>query len=403
MKVLHVISSVDPRGGGPIEGVFASSAVWSRHGHERHIVSLDAADAPWVATSPVTVFAIGITGRWYRALRRVLPWLRYGYSPALTRWLQSCAEDYDAVIVNGLWNYASYGSWRALRNLEVPYFVFTHGMLDPWFNTAYPIKTFFKLTFWKLFEHKVLRDACGVLFTCDEERQLAPQSFRPYAAKEFVVGYGTRDIDGDPEAQRRAFLAQVPKLADRKFILFLSCIHPKKGVDLLIQAFARHARTFPEIDLVIAGPDQTGWKAELQRLAGELGVAKRIHWPGMLSGEPKWGAFRSAAYFALPSHQENFGIVVAEAMALSKPVLITNKVNIWREIETDGAGLVVNDDVDSIAAGSYKMCALSPLQLDAIGRKARKCFVERYDLENNAMQLLALFASQSPVPAIAAE
>ena len=90
-------------------------------------------------------------------------------------------------------------------------------------------------------------------------------------------------------------------------------------------------------------------------------------------------------------------------MALSKPVLITNKVNIWREIATDGAGLVVNDDVKSIAAGLQKMCALSPLQLDEIGRKARKCFIERYDLEENAMQLLALFASLSPGTAIAAE
>ena len=151
----------------------------------------------------------------------------------------------------------------------------------------------------------------------------------------------------------------LPELKGRKFILFLSRIHPKKGVDLLIQAFARHAKTFPEIDLVIAGPDQTGSKSALQKLARELGVDNRIYWPGMLSGDAKWGAFRSAEFFVLPSHQENFGIVVAEAMALSKPVLITNKVNIWREIEADGAGLVVNDDVEGIAAGLRKMCELS--------------------------------------------
>ena len=395
MRVLHVIASVDPRTGGPVEGVFSSSSVWSRHGHTRHIVSLDPPEAPWVEGAPVPSFAMGIGGRFYGLLRRILPWLRYGYTPKLTRWLQTHVDDYDAIIINGLWNYASYGTWRALHNANTPYFVFTHGMLDPWFNKAYPTKTFFKTIFWKLFEHKVLRDARGVMFTCEEERQLASQSFSPYVAQEVVVGYGTRDVEGDPARQRAAFAAKVPQVQGRKFILFLSRIHPKKGVDLLIEAFARHAATFPEFDLVIAGPDQTDWRRDLQRLAEKLGVSERVFWPGMLSGDAKWGAFRAAEFFALPSHQENFGIVVAEAMALSKPLLITNKVNIWREIEQDGAGLVVDDELEAIAAGLREMCGLSSAERDAIGLKARKCFLERYDLEQNAMWLLAVLSHMS--------
>ncbi len=348
-----------------------------------------------MARSPIKTFAVGLPGKGYRSLRRVLPWLRYGYTPRLTRWLNIHANNYDTVIVNGLWNYASYGSWRALHKLGAPYFVFTHGMLDPWFNTAYPAKTFFKALFWKFCEHKVLRDARGALFTCEEERELAPRSFSPYVVKGFVVGFGARDVEGDPEAQRAAFAATIPKVRDRKFILFLSRIHQKKGVDLLIEAFARLAATFPDIDLVIAGPDQTGWMGELQKLASVRGVAERIHWPGMLEGAAKWGAFRSAEFFTLPSHQENFGIVVAEAMALGKPVLISNKVNIWREIEADGAGLVVNDDVEGIATGLQRMCALSTLQLSEIGARARRCFLDRYNAENNAMHLLALMARLS--------
>ena len=395
MKVLHVIASVDPRGGGPIEGVFSSSRVWSQHGHERHIVSLDPPGAPCVQKSPIPVFAMGLDGRLYTFLRRRFSWLRYGYTPHLTRWLNSHADEYDAIIVNGLWNYASFGSWRAMRKSKVPYFVFTHGMLDPWFNTAYPTKTFFKTLFWKLFEHKVLRDARGVMFTCEEERQLARQSFSPYVTHEIVVGYGTRDVEGDPEAQRAAFAATVPEVEGRKFILFLSRLHPKKGVDLLIQAFARHATMFPAIDLVIAGPDQTGWKRDLQQLAEKLGVSDRIFWPGMLSGDAKWGAFRAAEFFVLPSHQENFGIVVAEAMALGKPVLITNKVNIWREIQQDGAGLVVEDGTEAIAAGLREMCAFSSAERDAMGLKARNCFLKRYNLELNAMQLLRVLSQMS--------
>lgn len=396
MKVLHVISSVDPRSGGPIEGVFSTSAVWARHGHECDILSLDPPNASWVARAPIKTFAVGPQGKAYCSLRRVLPWLRYGYAPRLAPWLNIHAKDYDAIIVNGLWNYASYGSWQGLHKLGAAYFVFTHGMLDPWFNRAYPKKAFFKALFWKFLEHKVLRDARAVLFTCEEERQLAPRSFSPYVARGFVAGFGARDVEGDPEVQRAAFASKVPEVKDRKFILFLSRIHQKKGVDLLIDAFARCAQTFPDIDLVIAGPDQTGWMGELQKRASMRGVAKRVHWPGMLEGAAKWGSFRSAEFFTLPSHQENFGIVVAEAMALSKPVLISNKVNIWREIEADGAGLVVNDDVDAIAAGLQRMCALSRSELSEIGACARRCFLDRYNVENNAMQLLDLMARLSP-------
>jgi glycosyltransferase involved in cell wall biosynthesis len=390
MKVLHVIASVDPRGGGPIEGVFSSSSVWFRHGHERHILSLDSPDEPWVKESPIPTFAVGVPGHWYSVVRRILPWLRYSYTPNLTKWLRKFAQDYDAVIINGLWNYASLGSWRALRNSDVPYFVFTHGMLDPWFNRAYPNKHIIKNLFWKLFERKVLRDARGVFFTCEEERQLAALSFSPYSCREFVVGYGTQDILGDPGEQCATFLSRVPEARGRKLILFLSRIHPKKGVDLLIRGFARHAEEFPGFDLVIAGPDQGGLEAELMKLAANLGIEKRTHWPGMLTGNEKWGAFRSAEFFVLPSHQENFGIVVAEAMALGVPVLITNKVNIWREVKSDGAGLVVGDEIDSIAHGLQFMCSLARSELERMGRRARSCFVSRYDLETNAMDLLAL-------------
>jgi len=334
--------------------------------------------------------AVGLDGPLYARLRRAIPWLRYGYSPWLKSWLRAHAAEYDAIIVNGLWNYASLGAWRALRGSSVPYYVFTHGMLDPWFNLAYPCKAVFKSIFWRLLEHRVLRDAAGVMFTCEEERRLARGTFKPYLAREFVVGYGTRDVSGDANAQRHAFFAAAPRARGRKLALFLGRIHEKKGVDMLVAAFARHARAHPDADLVIAGPDQNGLQESLVRDATALGVADRIHWPGMLTGEAKWGAFRAAGFFVLPSHQENFGIVVAEALALRKPVLLTNKVNIWREVEADGAAIIVNDDREGVADGLLRMLEMTDDQRAAMGAAARRCFETRYDLETNALQLLDL-------------
>jgi glycosyltransferase involved in cell wall biosynthesis len=396
LKILDVISSIDPRDGGPSAGVVSSALIAAQLGHQRDVVCLDPPDAAWIAAARTKVFALGRAsqgpGRW----RARLPGARYGYTPRLAPWLKAHAQNYDAVVVNGLWNYASLGSWRAMRGSPTPYFLYTHGMLDPWFNRAYPIKTVFKTAFWKLFEHRVLRDARGVMFTCEEERRLASRSFAPYSAREFVVGYGAPDPEGDPAPRRAALLQKLPGLAARKFVLYLSRIHEKKGVDLLLRGFASVQAVHPDLDLVVAGPGEPGLIAQLQKLAADLGVADRVHWPGMLSGEAKWGAFGSAECFVLPSHQENFGVVVAEALAMAKPLLITNKVNIWREIEIDRAGIVVDDDEAAVTDGLRRLLALSPQERLEMGGRARNCFRARYDIVGNAKSFLALVASLLP-------
>src|SRR5207302_4332812 len=118
-------------------------------------------------------------------------WTYYQYAPELVSWLRQRHQQYDAVIAHGVWRYASVGVWRALQDTSTPYFLFTHGMLDPWFEQSYPLKHIKKSLFWRLAEHRVLRDAKAVLFTSEEERTLAAQSFRPYECCEKVVGLGT--------------------------------------------------------------------------------------------------------------------------------------------------------------------------------------------------------------------
>jgi glycosyltransferase involved in cell wall biosynthesis len=389
LRILHIIGSVDPRGGGTTDHVFSSSRVWSEHKHECHVLCLDPPDAECVRRSPLTTFALGPRGRLSDLARR-LPLLRYGYAPRLGRWLEENVHRYDAVILNGLWNYTTYGSWQALRTQRVPFYLFPHGMLDPWLKEAHPVNHFLRSVFWLLFERKVVRDCSEIFFACEEERQLAHQYFLRGSRRGRVGGFGTREPAGDRAVQRSTFLSRFPQMRGRKIILFLSRIHPKKGLDLLIHAFSRHARTFREFDLLIAGPDSVGLKPQLVRLCADLRVDDRVHWTGMLSGDEKWGAFHSASFFVLPSHQENFGIAVVEAMAVAVPVLITRKVNIWREVEACRAGRAVGDNVNGIAEGLEYMCGLPPSRLAAMAQNARNCFTEQFDLEKNALELLEL-------------
>lgn len=380
MRILHVISSTNPATGGPIEALQQLGPALAELGVDCEIASADPPDAPWLAWSALPIFALGPSSVFYRYTPRILPWLRAN------------APQYDAVVVNGLWRYHSFATWLALRAVDTPYFVFTHGMLDPWFKRQYPLKHLKKWAYWPWADYRVLRDARAVLFTCEEERLLARQSFWLYQANEVVAGLGTSN---PPLVGGRAFIRAHPCLQDKRIVLFLSRIHHKKGCDLLLDAFAQVADDDERLHLVMAGPDQDGWAASLKERAKRQGIGGRITWPGMLRGDMKWAAFQAAEVFCLPSHSENFGIVVPEALGCDKPVLISNKVNIWREIEADGAGFVDEDTVDGTVRNLRRWLALDADGYAGMSARAHRCFASRYGIRRTAQRLVEILQEQA--------
>ena len=381
LKLLHVIASVDPVSGGPIEGLLRQAAA-TKEECTCEIASLDHPNASWVSATPVKVHALG--GREYPQ-----PLRHWGYSPSFAPWLRQNSPNYDAIIVNGLWNYAAFGAARVLPHGPTPYFVFTHGMMDPWFRQTYPLKHAAKQAFWTLGEGRLMAGARRALFTTEDERRLARGQFYGHRYREAVVGYGTSAPPPATMAATASFKAAAPRLRDRPFLLFLSRIHEKKGCDLLIAAFAEIADLQPDLQLVIAGPGAPGLIARLQRQAASLGIADRIHWPGMLSGETKWGAFHTAEAFVLSSHQENFGVVVAEALGCGKPVWISDKANIWREVTAANAGLVEPDTLDGAANLLRGWLALDQAQRAEKARNAVALFEASFDITKVGPALIA--------------
>jgi glycosyltransferase involved in cell wall biosynthesis len=289
------------------------------------------------------------------------------------------------VTVHGIWQYQSQAVRAACCRAGVPYFLFVHGALDPWFRERYPGKHAKKALYWRLFEHRTLRDAQAVLYTCEEERRLAPNSFAPYQAREAIVGLGIEEPPGDPALQCEAFLSANPHLRDKRILLFLGRLHPKKGCDLLIEAFSRVCHRDESLHLVVAGPDESETEAGLRMLAESLRVGDRISWIGMLNEDAKWGAYRAADAFVLTSHSENFGIVIAEALACGLPVLISDKVNIWREIERCGAGLVEGDTVAGATSLLDRWMNLSDSDRAEARRRAQACFLENFEARSAAL------------------
>ena len=385
MNILNIIGSVNPAGGGPIEGINQLGTSMESAGHRVEIASLDAPDAAFLKQSPLPVYPLGPTTFGYGFSTRFIPWLRANH------------RRFDAVIVNGIWQFHSFGAWRTLRNSSTPYVLFTHGMLDPWFKRQYPLKHLKKWIYWPWADYRVLRDAQAVLFTCEEERLLARRSFWLYRCNEVVVSFGTASPPGDPQLEVSEFFGRRPELLGKRLALFMGRVHPKKGCDLLIEAFAEVLAEHSDWHLVIAGPDQVGWQEKLQYRAKQLGITSRTTWTGMVSGAMKWGALRAAEVFVLPSHQENFGVVLAEALAVGTPTLISNKVNIWREIQADVAGIVAEDTLSGTCELFRSYLDLPEEKKLVMRQLARQCFEQRFEVKKAAGTLQTVLAGLTGV------
>lgn len=389
MNILNIIGTLDPRAGGPIDGTLRLTEAWRAAGHRVASATLDPPGAAFLPDDP-EVHALG-EARAPAAdpVRRF--WNRFGYAPRMAPWLRAHAPGFDAVVVHALWNYSTMAARRALVGGPTPWFVFPHGALDPWFRATYPLKHAAKALLWRASEGVLMNRAAAALFTTEEEARLAAGAFRPWRVRSRVVGFGSMDAPADAEPQIAAFHAACPAVRGRRFLLFLSRLHPKKGCDLLLDAFATEAAANPALDLVMAGPDQLGWRAELVARAAELGLASRVHWPGMLTGDAKWGAYRAAEAFVLPSHSENFGVVVAEALACGTPALITDKVNLWREVAAADAGLVAADTPAGVAALLSGWRALDATARERMRRAARLCYERHFRFETAAARMIEVF------------
>lgn len=380
MKILRILRSLDPRCGGIADGVIQSSYALSALGCHVGIASLDPPESPWMHSCKFAVYGLGPTLN------------HYGYKPGLLRQLSVLVKSYDVIIIEGIWQYHSFAAWRVLQKTCTPYYVFPHGMLDPWFKHAYPLKHLKKSIYWPLADYWVLRQSRRVLFTTYQELDLAKQSFSLYKANGKVVGYGSARPPDNLSDHRSSFFSRYPHLRNKRILLFLSRIHPKKGLDLLLHAFASILHLDSRLHLVIAGPDDLSLKPKLQRLSRKLGILdSQITWTGMLTGHLKWGAYSSADLFCLPSHQENFGVVVAESLACGLPVCITNCVNVYSEVQAFKAGLVHADTLEGTKKALFDWLALDESASRRMSANALRLFDAHFDFNSVASCLLKVF------------
>lgn len=385
MRILRVIPTMDPRSGGPCQGIRNVTPILNLLGVSTEVVSFDANDSKFVITDDFPIHKLGPS---------IGP---YSYCKGLNIWLLNNFSRFDVVIIHGLWLYNSFGTYRSWiyfkKNNPNNYpklCVMPHGMLDPYFqkDKSRKLKALRNIIFYKFWESKVINNCNAMLFTCELELQLAKSSFKPYhPLKEINVSYGVKAAPSLNHSITNLLNNQTDlSLPSSPYLLYLSRIHPKKGVDLLISAYTFLSNAFSLPPLVIAGPGlDTSYGQSLQNQALNY---PSISFIGMVTGDAKYAAFYGCEAFILPSHQENFGIAVAEALSCGKPVLITKQVNIWPEIINSSAGLAEEDNLEGIIELLQKWINFSEDRKREFSENAYRCYLNNFSIEFSSKKLL---------------
>jgi glycosyltransferase involved in cell wall biosynthesis len=337
MKILHLISALAPRYGGPSKACVEMAIATAKLGHDVSIYTTNI-DGPKDLKVPLHQPIIkGGVKIFHFPVQSPRFWK---FSLPLFKKLNKTISNFDLVHIHSLYLFPNLIGGYLCRKYQIPYIIRPHGTLDPFLHKHHRYR---KKLIELLFENRNLKNAAAIHYTTEEEMKLA-QAWT-FSRPGIIVPNGVNIEDYSHLPKQGFFREKFPETLNKKIILFLGRLNFKKGLDLLVTAFINLAKKDKNIHLVFAGPDcdNLGIKLKQQIKNNELevdGNKKRVTFTGLLGGKIKLAALNDSDIFVLPSYTENFGISVVEAMACKKPVIISDKVNIWREVKKDKAGLI---------------------------------------------------------------
>lgn len=340
MRIIHFLSVLDPRCGGPPMVITRLAAAQACQGEEISLLAYQSNRPP----SEVNAFLSGVPGI-DRVNVETMP------APSRLEWVATRAAASvlrerllraDLLHIHGVWEPVLCRAASVARQCRVPYVVTTHGALDPWSLGQKWLKKRLALM---LAHRRMLEGAEFIHALTEAEDEAVRQAVEPRAVE--IVPNGVFLEELRHETRPGQFFASHPELAGRPYVLFLSRMHYGKGLDLLSEAFVRVAKQRPDVMLVIAGPD-CGERGRLERRLRELGIESRVLIPGALYGVEKQAALVDAACFCLPSRQEAFSLAILESLACGTPVVISDACR-FPDVARVGAGQIVALDAHQLA------------------------------------------------------
>jgi glycosyltransferase involved in cell wall biosynthesis len=352
VRVIHCVPSVSEEASGPSYSIVRLCQSLIEEGVGVRLATLDW--SPMQASLPfLERFPLGLGPR------------RLGRSPEMLQWLMNAAADSQADLIHNhsLWMMPNVYAGRVARKLDVPLMVSPRGTLSRWaFSSGSPTKRLF----WPALQRPAIAGAA--CFHATAASELADIRRHGFGQPVAVIPNGV-DI---PQAVARS-------TRPARTLLFLGRIHPIKGLDLLIPAWAAIQDEFPQWRLRIVGSDHVGYLKAVRKQASDMGV-RRVSFEGPVSGDAKWTAFHEADLFVLPSHSENFGVAAAEALASGIPAVVTRAAP-WQGLQERGAGWWVETSIDGVAQGLKDAMRAEPAQLERMGALGRDWMREQYSWE----------------------
>ncbi len=368
MRILHAIATLSATYGGPPKACLGAAQAVAALGHEVSILTTDLGfpgrlEAP--LGQPVERGGVEVL---YCPAARPHFW---GASPALAKALREAIPRADVVHLHSLYFHHTKATASLCGRFGVPYVLQPHGALDPYLVRHHRYR---KLLADVWFQNAATRRAAAIQYTTEEERARAAPCARGARSVVVPIGLHLEDYAGLPPRGR--FRARHPAIGERPIILYLGRLNFKKGIEILLRAFADALAAGADAHLVLAGPDG-GERARIESWLDELRLRSRATLTGMLEGDAKLALLADAELFALSSWTENFGIAVVEAMACGLPVAISDRVQLRRPVAEADAGWVA--PVEPGAFRDIILEALSnPGRAREKGERGRALVAERY-------------------------
>jgi glycosyltransferase involved in cell wall biosynthesis len=385
LRFLH-ISSVFPPAfayGGVPQAAFGLAAGLKQQGHENLVLTTDADGRGrlLVPSECLTEFK-GLEVIYARRWRQN----PYFYSPSLSRHIKQRAANFDIALVRGNWGYINWTVRSNLTEMGIPYLLYPEGTFDPW---AIKRRRLRKMVYWRLIEKINYAHASGVVALCREEYNQV-KIFVKSAQVEIIPNGIDLDIY-HPNMDGNFSNMEFPGLGRRKFILFLSRLHVKKGLDILIPAFGKFLNYLTNTDdspvLVVAGTGADSYVQKLKEIAGAAGVGSQIFFAGLVSGIDKLSLLQNCSFMVLPSRSEGLPMAPLEGMACGKAVIVTRNCNL-PEIEEAEAGLLVDFSQEAMAQAMRKLW-LNENQRRIMGERAVNLIKAKFTWPRVAEQTVA--------------
>ncbi|MFN2176199.1 MAG: glycosyltransferase [Anaerolineales bacterium] len=383
MKVLHVLGAIYPERGGPAKVAPELCRALVEHNVSATIYTTNLNITGYLnvpLNSPLLKDGVSIYHFPVSISRK------YGYSRQLGRKLRETVKDFDLVHIHSLYMYHSNAAAYSCRKFNIPYIIRPHGTLDPFLRNKSRLK---KFIYNFLFEYRNLNHAAAIHYTSQGEKDLAHKAMN-IRSPGIVVPIGINVDEYAELPEKGLFRRKHPEFKNRFLFLFLGRIDFKKGLDILSKSFAKIACLHPDVHLVIAGPDEANYMSQVNGWLSELGVLEKSTFVGMLKGKQKLAAFNDADVFALSSYTENFGVALVEALASGIPAVITNKVNIWQEIDNAKAGIVTDCNEKDFTTGMLKLYYDPELRVE-IGENAKRLARQKFDWNKNIVLMLEAY------------